>query len=162
MRHSESIENLSDTKILNIEQKISNFFNQNIGENINNQKKLECELRKLDVKNKLLKDENMQKDFLITRLTKDVVDYQEQIKKLKSEFSTNNLEDNAVNLSLNKYEEKKFINYNQDSLLKKNEQNKKSLRNPHQENSESLKMEYIDLFEQKGNKSQIQEKEFGI
>ena len=104
----------------------------------------------------------MQKDFLITKLTKDVVDYQEQIKKLKSEFSNNNLEDNALNLSFNKYEEKKFINYNQDSLLKKNEQNKKSLRNPHQENSESLKMEYIDLFEQKGNKSQIQEKEFGI
>ena len=60
------------------------------GENLNSQKKLESELRKWNSKNKLLKDDNLEKEYTITKLTKEVTDYQEQIKKLKSELNLNN------------------------------------------------------------------------
>jgi len=86
-----------------------------------------------------MKDENMEKDYIINRLSKEVVEYQEQIKKLKSEI----MAEEKLNNSYGKYEEKtKYINYNQD--FKKSEYQPKKQNKV--DNSDSFKVDYNEHY----------------
>lgn len=104
---------------------------------------MESELRKWDSRNKLLKEDNLEKEYIVTKLTKEVVDYQEQVKKLKLDASNIQMENN-LNVSILKHEEKKFVNYTQENVFKKPEKVTKPYKTL-VDNSESLKGEYPDI-----------------